>query len=217
LPDSEELPQELGDGPATFRVWLADPEDALAKVQEATTGSGLRMVDGSALKLATILPTADRWLATLDVLQGIIPSMFHVQEFDGIRFSDAIFSSRSGFYQLWQADEGGAKKPERPKYTLFYDASRDVWVRGDWYGLRFLSHFINGETCLVRRESSSGRVAVPQDRRWPEIYERALVLASGRLPRYSGQWLVYEGIDERILNELAAKLNLECEETQLNA
>lgn len=65
---------------------------------------------------------------------------------------------------------------------------------------------------VVQYNSTLGQLAVPLDWRWPEIYERALVLGSGRLPTYRAGWLVYEAINLEMLEEFSRKLNLDIQE-----
>jgi hypothetical protein len=56
------------------------------------------------------------------------------------------------------------------------------------------------------------RLALLYSQRWPEIYERVLVLASGYLPQFVEEemhlWLIYEGIDSVLLNLMIQKLKL---------
>src|SRR2546428_1873037 len=50
----------------------------------------------------------------------------------------------------------------------------------------------DGSPCPVLYEPAMGRLAIPLDWRWPELYERVLVLASGQLPVHRNPWLIYE-------------------------
>lgn len=56
------------------------------------------------------------------------------------------------------------------------------------------------------------RLAIPIYQRWPEIYERALVLASGQLPTYQGSWLLYDKVEREVVRQLTKKLNVKWEE-----
>jgi hypothetical protein len=55
-------------------------------------------------------------------------------------------------------------------------------------------------------------LAIPLEQRWPEIYERALVLASGQLSTYrrtEQNWcLVYERISPKLATQLTSKLGI---------
>ena len=110
-------------------------------------------------------------------------------------------------YELWPL-EGPNTRATTPSYTLFYDPATTRWQQGDWYGLRFLARRTAGERCPVHYDSHSQKLAIPQVWRWPELYERALVLASGHLPSWSKEWLVYEAIGAPLLTVLSGKLGL---------
>jgi hypothetical protein len=102
----------------------------------------------------------------------------------------------------------GSRRDQRPS-AVFYDAERGVFLRGDWYGLRCLAHLREGLACPAYYDVLSARLALPMAWRPPEIYERALVLSSGRLPERRGGWLWYDDIELDLITLLAVKLNLE--------
>jgi hypothetical protein len=160
-----------------------------------------------ALDIARLLPPLEAWIATLPVLHGVEPALFDTRRFDGAEFVSTIFRRHSGFYQLMSEGRDGTAAG-RPNYTAYYDAATDRWLRGDWYGLRYLSRYLAGDTCPVSYDPETARLAVPTDWRFPEIYERALVLASGQLPSLNGRWLVYDSISTSLLDELMGKLRL---------
>ena len=209
---SEEL-QVYGHAPARISLQVDDIE----RVQEHCSGSvnGLHIGGNVAYRLAQRLPPLADWMDTLEALSGISPYQFITRMLTGTGFEEKPFdASESGMYELW-SDEPPAPSSQsslvRPDYTLFYDAEKQRWLRGDWYGLRFLAlqlSQMSQSPCSVRYEPSSGQLAIYQDERWPELYERVLVLASGKLPRYQEQWLIYESISQRILDALIPKLNL---------
>jgi hypothetical protein len=171
--------------------------------------------DGNvALRLAQALPPVADWVSLQPGLQGIIPQLYRVKRFNGDVFIDVHFDSQPGMYEFWPLEEGPDQKvaDDYPLLTAFYDAPRDRWLRGDWYGLRFLTRLANGEVCPARYETDTCRLAVPTDWRWPELYERALVLASGRLPERSGEWLIYRAITPQALEVLSQKVVLQLKE-----
>lgn len=49
------------------------------------------------------------------------------------------------------------------------------------------------------------------EHRWPVLYERLLVLATGALPELSAdsQWLIYRGIPADLRDLLASKLGID--------
>ncbi len=208
--DVESAPQMDGTAPTTVQVRATDAEALAASLRNVT--QQVRIADNIAYRLTHLLPALTDWMDTLQDLQGIVPSMFNVKRFDGRTFVEDIFDERkSGFYELWPL-EVHQSAAARPKYILFYDAAKRRWLRGDWYGLRFLALQSSGAPRPIRYDPTSGRLAIFEDWRWPELYERVLVLASGRLPDYNQRCLIYDSISPQLLAELSAKLNLQYEE-----
>ena len=203
----ELVPPEGGSGPRLIR-W-----------RKAPRGDTDVPVLNVAVQLASALPRITDWVAKRTGVQGIIPPLYRVKQFNGDDFVDVTFDAQPGLYQFWPLEEGPDRRRSngRPQLTAFYDAPRDRWLRGDWYGLRFLARLANGEQCAVRYDTRTRRLAVPRDWRWPELYERALVLASGRMPTGSGDWLIYRAVAPDTLEMLAQKLELRLEEDDPNA
>jgi hypothetical protein len=202
----EEVPQPGGLGPALVRV-----HDISQSSLAALPASHMHLVDSSAEQLATSLPPITEWPETLQTVHGIIPARFDIKRFDGTKFADVPFANESGLYEFWPI-EGTKPQGTAPQFVAFYDAVGGRWFRGDWYGLRFLSCIVDGESPTVRYDAPAARLAVPEERRWPEIYERAAVLASGQLPTRRQGWLVYEAIEPRLTEVLATNLSLFVEE-----
>jgi hypothetical protein len=81
--------------------------------------------------------------------------------------------------------------------------------------LRFLARSAIG-ACRAFHDEKAATLVVPFPDRWPMPYERALVLASGRLPkrirREDGEaLLVYKGIPHWLAAKLCDLLGLEIE------
>ena len=74
--------------------------------------------------------------------------------------------------------------------------------------MRFLALQVAGDQCPVQYDGETGRFAVPAAWRWPELYERSLVLASGRLPKRRDEWIIYESVSCRLVELLTPKLSL---------
>ena len=94
--------------------------------------------------------------------------------------------------------------------TLFFDEPAQRWIRGDWYGLRFLS-LEAGQACVeVVHDSGASELLIPASQRWPLLYERALTLASGMLPGRAANpdWLSYPRIPLDLAKVLCGKLNV---------
>jgi len=211
----EIIPQPQGDGPAAVYLDVTSASD-LATIL-ATVGQPVLQVEQAGLTLARALPSLDNWKRSLESLQGIRPHDFTLKRFTGNSFDEVHFSGESGLYELWPLKVRAAGRASvRPDYTLYYDATEDRWLRADWYGLRFLARYDAGQPCPVRFNSDRNQLAVPADWRWPEVYERALVLASGRLPLRKNGWLMYEHVGAELVDELRNKLPL-IDEESINA
>jgi hypothetical protein len=134
--------------------------------------------------------------------------------YDWRRYEDGMFVDAHvdgpGFYEAWPRDSRGGA-PARPAFRLFYDAARDRWLAGDWYGLRYLALVQRGQPRPARYNWLSASLAIAEEARPPELYERALVLCSGRLPERRGPWLYYHDVESAVLDTLAAKLHLDLE------
>lgn len=201
-------PQPRGDAPARIEITAMDA------AQATVAGEPERLerahVDDAAARLAQALPPLDQWKDVLGRMPNIKPELYEVRRFEGDGFVDAPLDG-SGFYELWQPD-GRGHRTGRPAYRLFYDAPRDRWLSGDWYGLRFLARVEDGGACPVHFDLLSGRLALPWAWRPPELYERALVLCSGRLPEHRDGWLLYDDVTQPVLGALAAKLHFTLQE-----
>jgi hypothetical protein len=95
---------------------------------------------------------------------------------------------------------------------LFYDQKSDRWLQGDWYGLRFLALHSLNTSLATRYHADTAQFAIPFCQRWAEVYERPLVLASGKLPTYNNGWLIYEAISPQLAYQMAIKLHVNFEE-----
>lgn len=208
----EITPQEHGDGPGTVYLQVKNPEHLATILQ--TIDRPVYQVEQTGLKLAQALPSLDGWKQSLEQLQGIRPHAYTLKCFNGNGFVEVSFSSKSGLYELWPLEGRSiGRAAVRPEYILYYDEAGDRWLRADFYGLRFLARYDTGQSCPVQYRAALNQIAVPFDWRWPEIYERALVLASGRLPERRKGWLIYDNVGIELFEELRHKLRLSNEDT----
>lgn len=208
----EEEPQATANGPATIRLWSHN----VKKWLKTLSSHNVHIHHGGrvAYQLAQFLPSSGEWMRTLESLK-IRPHRYYLKRFTGKSFENVAFDKQSGLYQLFDKPKERDKPYARPKYTLFYHATKKHWLRGDWYGLRFLALQADDTRCPVYYDQATRRLAILHDWRWPELYERVLVLASGRLPKRNGnrgEWLFYDGISPQTVDQLRFKLNLKIEE-----
>lgn len=200
-----EVMQPYGEAPAFTR--FCECNRKLPEVLQQH--HALRFVGNAALRLAQAIPSVAAWKRMLEKLSFFSPYQYRVKRFNRVGFEEADFNDKiSGLYEFWPLKEHFSAS-DRPAYTLFYDVDSASFLRGDWYGLRFLAMQSNDMPCTVAYEASSQTLAVPQEVRWPELYERILTLASGMLPSHKDGWLLYRSITSEILAELTPKLNLE--------
>ena len=161
-------------------------------------------------QLADCLPTLQEWQMNLPKIGGVVSSQYNWQQyhFETKNFQLCILPEKTGFYEMRRDPE--QKFPDR---TIFYEANTQTWRQGDWYGLRFLAlhHEKTLQACCYSLEQK--QITVPYHQRWPQLYERALVLASGYLPQISGdrQWLTYHNISPELADSLCQKLTLSCQ------
>lgn len=212
------IPQPEGAGPHCIRLKISDPKKpgfCLNSDLKLLTSARNPVFDRSdfivanagnaSLQLAELLPDIKIWQEQLTNLPGIVPSLYQWQKFNcqTNNFEEWNHPTETGLYEL-------RRENQNDRLTLFYHRERDAWLQGDWYGLRFLSWQHSGQKCLARYDGDTNRLAIPYHQRWPEIYERALVLGSGLLPTDQKSWLCYEnaGVEQVVL--LSDKLDVTC-------
>lgn len=197
------------DGLAPDCVRLTFETRQLAETAVANV-PGLRFAGDAANKLATILPPLDGWQNGLETLPSsyIVSGLYNFQQWCDNAFQPVAFRGETGFYQLTRRDV----EQNPPQFTLFYNASQKCWHRGDWYDLRYLAQHHSGQVTSVHYNPLTHQCAVPLDSRWPHLYERALVLASGQFPQIRGGWLYFAYISPQLAQTLATKLGTSLEE-----
>ncbi|OAD23932.1 hypothetical protein THIOM_000219, partial [Candidatus Thiomargarita nelsonii] len=186
------------DAPPCIHIQLANSKNVSYLIDQIKAEFSMIDAGESSSQLANLLPNIDIWQQSLKNLQGIVPSSYDWKYFDGNDFVDCISPKETGLYQL-----SPREKNNTFYRTLFYDQANNRWLQGDWYGLRFLALYYNQDiSCIVHYDKTTENLAIPSEQRWPEIYERALVLASGLLPTYQGteqsRWLIYERISPKL-------------------
>ena len=169
------------------------------------------------VQLASLLPDLEGWKTILTAIDRINTAHYSIEIWDGSRFSpcdtfyerDGQYFGESGMYRLTRG-----KDTNTYQIVLYLDQSNQRWLRGDWYGLRFLAYDSAGRDFEVTYDSSTRNLLIPIDERWPLLYERALVLASGSLPGRADnpRWLKYSGVSSELVQLLTGKLNVSIRE-----
>lgn len=209
ISDTSEKLQENGSAPSLFRIQTDDVTRFAKEIQAESSAENVVVGGQIGEQLADQLPTVKSWKQTLQPLPGLVPQNFDARLWTGKQFEPGPFEGQTGFYELWPLKKQDAFN--RPQYIAFYDESEDTWVRGDWYGLRFLSYYALGGRCPVRYDASKRQLQVRADWSWPELYERALVLSSGLLPTRIGDCWIYTNVSDQLVAALSPKLGLRLE------
>lgn len=155
------------------------------------------------LKLASILPSLDKWEASLP-MPSIVKGNYRFERWVEGGFESVPLPRETGMYRLMHNSE----RFEHPQLTLYYNADTDTWRRADWYGIRFLVLRRTGTSCDVHYDSARRELATALEQRWPDLYERSLVLASGRLPHFHNDHAIYTNISTAQAHTLASKLGV---------
>ena len=199
----ELIKQPREEAPPCVRIQADNPSIILNLGEQLSKEFSIINAGEVSKLLASILPELTTWKQSLRNLQGIVPSLYEWELFDGNDFVSCALPRETGMYRMYNT-----KISDRPLHTLFYE--NGCWFQGDWYGLRFLALQHSGQQCIARYEVETKRLAIPVSQRLPEIYERALVLASGILPKYSNSWLLYENVDRDVMQQICYKLHINC-------
>jgi len=175
----------------------------------------LTAAGSASFKLAAILPDLAGWQDSLARIEKLNPYSYEIERWADERFSPCqeiserhnIYSGESGMYRLTHRVTGVGM-------TLYFDQAGQRWLKGDWYGLRFLAHQTAGSRCVVEHASGKNELKIPIAQHWPLLYERALVLSSGFLPRRIKDpgSVIYQQIPAKLSHALAQKLNVSVEE-----
>ena len=204
-------------GPPLVQTTLEDRRDAVSGVADA---------GATAIRLVKLLPELGGWKNALQHIPKLNPAQFDVDMWD---LATSLFRScsvppyerngryhgQSGMYRLSRQRSGqGEYKP-----TLFFDEPQQKWLRGDWYGLRFLAlDAAEGDVQAVHVPGMN-ELLIPEAQRWPMLYERTLVLASGLLPGHADNhaWLKYQRIPFTLAQTLCQKLDVQLRQETIGA
>lgn len=186
-----------------------DADAAILQYLDETRALGVADAGDASERLADVLLSVDGWKDTLKAVD-IAPASFDVVE----RYEDSEFRpcnalytrdgrhiGESGMYRLRRESD-----PSGRTWIVFFDEPCQRFLRGDWYGLRFLS--VKAPSAVY--DAESGALLIPDSQRWPLLYERALTLASGLLPDRADNaaWLRYPNLPRGVAETLCGKLNV---------
>ena len=208
----ENIPQPSYQGPSCVKVHGVPSADA------SDNGFRLERVGVASVHLARLLPNLEGWKDTLTIIDRISTANYNIEIWNGSRFTscdtfyerDGQYVGKSGMYRLTRGEDANAYQ-----IVLYLDRPNQRWLRGDWYGLRFLAYDAAERDFEVGYDSSANDILIPVDERWPLLYERALVLASGILPHRAEnpRWLRYSVVSNELVQLLTEKLNVSIRES----
>jgi hypothetical protein len=202
---TETEPQPYGDAPETVRVTFTSREHAENLIHDLSPQHHPVYLAGQAgLKIASTLPDLVSWEAHLPVL-SVVKGYYTYEQWLNDGFYPIELPRETGLYRLTHV----ATHFDHPQLTLFYDSERDTWRKGDWYGLRYLMLRRTGQTCEFHYDHNLSALSISLDHRLPDLYERSLVLASGRLPIFRYAQVIFGGVPETLAHILANKLEAE--------
>lgn len=191
-------------GPSSVFVMFkseSDAQERVASLQESYPQ--FRYADTASEKLATILPDLDGWYRTVLTDISVAGERYKLERWDGQDFRIwGAPSTETGMYRL-----SDLFNPESDvRYYYYFDTDRNCWLQGDWYGLKFLANHHLGIQSEFTYEPQFRQLYVPSAYHLPDLYERSLVLASGKLPSPADGGLVYENVNEALAETLCSKL-----------
>ena len=199
-------------GPPRVVLDARDREFAGGSVESGVVEAGI-----TSIRLADLLPNLNGWKDTLQSISHLDTVSYNVERWqegtfqscDTIYNRDGVYYGEKGMYRLSRkADTSGRT------VTMYFDEPAQRWLRGDWYGLRFLS--LDADEGYVEgvHDSVGGELLIPESQRWPLLYERALTLASGLLPGRAANpnWLTYSCIPLNLARTLCENLNVNLQE-----
>lgn len=197
---------------------LAPPRFSLTPIGDVS-GAGVELTDGgiTSIRLAALLPDLNGWMDSLQSLDGLAVSSLQVEKWEPGGFEpcdtlydrNGVYHGESGMYRMRREGDRSGRA-----LTVFFDEPNQRWLRGDWYGLRFLSLGAGAFGPEAIHQSNTGVLSIPVSQHWPLVYEKALTLASGMLPErgVNPNWLVYANIPLDLAKELCRKLRVDLQE-----
>jgi len=203
------IEQPQGNAPHCIRVCLPHTED-ISRLVNALVGHGFPIHNegNASFEFAQALPSWQEWMQTLPRISApILGYRYEYYNVQNSRFARCDFPNRTGMYQLTH------ERLQLPPRVCFFDQLKNLWLQGDWYGLRFLALQHDHQTLNAHYDRETASLYIPRSQRWSEIYERALVLASGCLPNvvetdFGRTLLHYQGIQAEVAELLTSKLNI---------
>lgn len=180
---------------------------------EPSSGNTIYAAGAVSISLGMLLPEIEEWRESLTPIEKLNTTTCSIERWDGKQYSACpdfyqrgdLYVGESGLYRLTRGEGTSTHR-----MTLYFNNENQKWVKGDWYGLRFLVYKHAGIECEAVYHQLHNELMVPSIERWPMLYERSLVLASGRLPSRTADkdWLSFSGVPEQLAVLVSDKLGV---------
>lgn len=200
-------PQPNGNAPEAIRVSFSDRHDIDAFIKDFQQHYSVYLAGQASLNIASELPDLSTWEQNLPTL-AVVTGYYNCEQWIDGRFQAVGSPNETGMYRLTHRTD----RFDHPQMTLYYDVERDEWRRADWYGLRYLMLKRTGAQCEFHYNHRLQTLKINEDVRLPDMYERALVLASGRLPIRGNKQIIFGAISDELAHIIAHKLEAELTE-----
>lgn len=201
--------QPLYEGPTSIRITL----NKLGIDQQSQLYNHFIWAGSTSILLADLLPDLAGWKELMPAVDRLNIHNYLLEKWENgnyqpcedFSYTKGEYKGKSGLYQLTQKDS-----KHQHSLNLYFDYPKQRWIKGDWYGLRFLT--VNDSTRILKvyYDHDKEILAIMLNQCWPMVYEKALVLASGLLPviRRPKNLMHYREIPSELLSLLATKLKV---------
>ncbi len=178
-----------------------DVQELLTVLREMYTH--FRDAGPAGTKLADVLPELNGWYRDILSPIGVASDRYWLEKWNGEDFVASVAEPLGeGMYRLKSLE----KRDQELYYYYYFAPERNQWLQGDWYGLRFLANYHLGIQAELTYEPTLEQLFVPKRYHLPDLYERTLVLAAGKLPSVVPGGLVYETINPPLAETIRTKL-----------
>jgi hypothetical protein len=206
LTNAREINQARHGAPDAIFVSFESYLEAQSVVAEISkvTGTTLLLAGNSSQKLANLLPNIKDWGQTMLGEIPVFTERYKIMKWDGNDFSQWVDQPNEiGMYRLID----NQFNDKMPDYYYFFDPEGNKWFQGDWYGLRYLANQYLGYPPTFIYDLAAKLLYVPNTHRIPDIYERALILASGELSTSNNNGIIYKNISLNLAELIGTKVN----------
>jgi hypothetical protein len=190
-------------------VTLAPSAEQLETRQVTIGALQIPLIGDACRQIAAQFPTWDLWYANMR--NSYHPDLAATEAVERVAVDgQAVIVRPESINGKLTVGEGLYRLTFRHGYTTVVRAYCDgsgAWTRCDWYGMSYLAQRSSG----LRAFCCDSDVIIPVDQPWPRLYERPLVLATGKLPSWvPGKGRLFAAASD-IARSLAPKLEIAIE------